>query len=90
MEEGQAPPYVVVDCMGVFAPTGPSAGKPWPVAGVQSASKDKTLLRKGSVKCGNTAEWDLPHASSQVGLGLGLWLGLGLPYCARGACGAAT
>jgi len=63
--DGKELPYVVVDCMGVFAPSGSKAGKPWSVAGVVAASKDKTLVRKPSVTAGNPTPWDCPFESSQ-------------------------
>jgi len=39
--------------------------QPWTVAGVNSATLDHTLLRKGSTRCGNTALWSNPLFSSQ-------------------------
>lgn len=61
--EGGELPYTVVDIMGVFADA--AGGKPWPVAGVVAASKDKTLVRKASVSAGNPVPWDTPFSSSQ-------------------------
>ena len=47
--------------MGVF----PCGGKPWPVAGIAAASKDKTLVRKSTVTAGNPIAWNSPFESSQ-------------------------
>ena len=60
---GSSPPYDIVDCLGDF--TGASANKTWAVAGVASASKDHTLLRKATVSRGNPAQWHSAYASSQ-------------------------
>lgn len=54
-------PYTVLDIMGVF----PAGGKPWSVAGIAAASKDKTLVRKATTTSGNPTPWELPSMSSQ-------------------------
>jgi len=65
VNEGASLPYNVIDCMGVFAVEVGKCGKPWPVAGVVAASKDKTLVRKSTVIAGNPVAWDCPFESSQ-------------------------
>ena len=46
--------HVLVDCIGDFG-TDPGSG--WPVAGVNNATKDHTLVRKSSVVSGNGGDW---------------------------------
>jgi len=61
--DGLPPPYTVVDMMGDFDAA--RGVKPWPVAGVVAASKDKTLVRKPTVTAGNPESWDMAYNSSQ-------------------------
>ena len=61
--QGEQLPYEELDVMGVFMAA--KGGKPWPVAGVVAASKDKTLVRKSTVTSGNPSYWELPYQSSQ-------------------------
>lgn len=53
----------VLDYLGDF--TGRNCGRPWAVAGMPSASKHKTLIRKAHVCAGNSNTWDDPTCSSQ-------------------------
>ena len=63
-EPGAAmPPFTVLDCVGDF--TMANKGRPWPVAGKPSSSKNNTLVRKPTVAGGNPAAWNDPTASSQ-------------------------
>ena len=57
------PPFTVLDCVGDF--TMSNKGRPWPVAGKPSSSKNSTLVRKPTVVAGNAAAWTDPTASSQ-------------------------
>ena len=55
IDAGEMTGYEILDCVGDFSETDPGSG--WPVAGVNNATKDHTLVRKPSVVSGNEGNW---------------------------------
>jgi hypothetical protein len=52
---GEMTGYNIIDCVGDFSETDPGSG--WPVAGVNNATKEHTLVRKPNVVSGNEGNW---------------------------------
>jgi len=54
--EGNELSFSILDCIGTWSSVHPGDG--WDVAGVSSATKDHTLVRKGYVLNGNSGNWE--------------------------------
>ena len=54
--EGTENSYNILDCIGTWSATDPGDG--WDVAGISSATKDHTLVRKSIVLSGNAGDWE--------------------------------
>ena len=52
--QGTEESYTKLDCVGDF---GEDPGSGWAVCGVADATKDNTLMRKGTVTTGNAGDW---------------------------------
>ena len=51
----------------IFGAIGDDPGSGWDVAGVSSATKDHTLVRKSTVLSGNSGDWTLSGTQSRMG-----------------------